>query len=77
MTLKALWLQFATIILFTLAFLLESALTIVTVGFYIVFMPDRKLLMHKVSKWSIRTQLRYHFRDSNDPQLQELIKSID
>lgn len=76
MTLKSFWLQLAYVILFTLAFLLETALTLATVGFYVVFMPDHKLLMHKVNMWGIRTQLRHHFRNSNDPDLHELIKSI-
>lgn len=76
MTLKSLWLQIAYIVLFTLAFLFESALTIATVGLYVVFMPDRKLLVHKVNLWGLRTQLRHQFRNSNDPDVHELIKSI-
>ena len=76
MTVKSLWLMIAFIALFTLAFLFETLLMIATVGLYGVFMPDKKLLMHKVKLWGLRTQLKYEFRNSKDTNIHNLIDKI-
>lgn len=59
---------------FTFAFLLDSILMILTLGLYLWFTPDAKLIASRANKWWIRKSI--DMKAEADPKLKSALTEL-
>ena len=59
------------ILWWSLVFLLECLLTIITIGFYLYLTPSNKLLISRADQWYTKKMLLNQYKD--DPMILEIL----